>query len=162
MKSRLPIFLSALLVIGFTSVVRAGELKPQHMNFNLWGNGFSSVNGNFSSSVKSTDFLGANARFRPYVGAGIGLYPFRLTDDGISGEVQKLQNGNKFEKTSFGLNGSAGVEFLATDHMSIIGGARYHYLFSKDDEKFGANSGFGNQGLLSYGLGLAYHFPFGH
>ena len=222
---RNAILLSAVLVtVGFISIGRAGEMKSQRMGFNVWGNGLSSTNGQFSSNVKSTDFLqaggsfgiawqyflkpnvavqagyelgwqnvddnytqstsqnpafvvhqitlsglynftgalGSNARLRPYVGAGVGIYPFRLTNDGISGDVQKLANGNNFEKTSFGLNGSAGLEFMATDHLSIFGGARYHYLFSKDDEKFGASSGFGNQGLLSYGLGLAYHFPFGH
>lgn len=215
---------SAFLMVGLISAAQAGEMKSQQMTINLWGNGISSVQGHFSNSLKSTDFLqtgesfgiawqyfpmrsigiqagyelgwenveknyraeanktpafvvhqitvsglynfanvmGQAARFRPYVGAGVGIYPFRLTDDGISGDVQKLANGNKFEKTSFGLNGNAGVEFLANDHLSIFGAARYHYLFAKDDEKFGAATGFGNQGLLSYGLGLAYHFPFGH
>ncbi|MCK6561848.1 outer membrane beta-barrel protein [candidate division KSB1 bacterium] len=107
------------------------------------------------------NLIASSARFQPYLGAGIGLYPFRLTDDGLSGSVVKLANGNKFEKTSFGLNGNAGLAYRLSDHLSINGGARYHYLFSKDDDKFGAEAGFGNQGLLSYGLGLAYHFPFG-
>jgi hypothetical protein len=52
-----------------------------------------------------------NSRFRPSVGAGIGLYPFRLTQDGVSGDAQKLANGNALERTSFGLNGNASVEF---------------------------------------------------
>ncbi|MGH7450837.1 MAG: outer membrane beta-barrel protein [bacterium] len=223
MKRNTLMLSAAVLMLGFISVLQAGEIKQQPMNINLWGNGISSVSGHFSNAVKSTDFLqtggsfgiawqyfplrsigvqagyelgrqnvdtkyrsatnetpafvvhqitlsglynfaevvGSNARFRPYIGAGVGLYPFRVTQDGISGDVQKLPNGNKFEKTSFGLNGNAGVEFLATNHLSVFGGARYHYLFSKDNDKFGADSGFGNQGLLSYGLGLAYHFPFG-
>lgn len=58
--------------------------------------------------------IGPNSRFRPYVGAGLGVYPFRLTQDGVSGDVEKLANNNNFEKTSFGLKGSAGVEFQAT------------------------------------------------
>ncbi|MDZ7305006.1 MAG: opacity family porin [candidate division KSB1 bacterium] len=223
MKRDILVFSAAVFMLGFISVLQAGEMKPQRFNLDLWGNGLSTVNGHFSNTVKSMDFLqtGASfgiawqyfpmrsvgiqagyelswqnvdkqfrneanktpafvvhqitlsglynfanvmestARFRPYVGAGIGLYPFRLTDDGVSGNVVKLANGKKFEKTSFGLNGNAGLEFRATDHLSVFGGARYHYLFSKDDNKFGADSGFGNQGLLSYGLGLAYHFPFG-
>jgi CheY-like chemotaxis protein len=105
--------------------------------------------------------IGSNARFRPYVGAGLGVYPFRLTKDGISGDVEKMANNNKFEKTSFGLNGSAGVEFQATNRLSVFGGARYHYLFAKDNDKFGADSNFGDQALLSYGLGLSYHLGFG-
>lgn len=224
MKMKIFILAAAVVTIGFIANLQAGEIAPQRMNLNLWGNGMSSVNGNFSTAVKSRNFLqtgggfginwqyfplrsigiqagyelgwqnveksyrteaaktpafvvhqitvaglynfadviGQSSRFRPYLGAGVGIYPFRLNDDGISGEVVKLQNGNKFEKTSFGLNGSAGVEFLASNHLSILGGARYHYLFSKDDAKFGADSGFGNQGLLNYGLGVAYRFPFSH
>ena len=224
MKRNIFILTAAVVTMGFVTILQAGEIAPQRMNLNLWGNGISSVSGNFTTAVKSTDFLqtggsfginwqyfplhnigiqagyelgwqnvtdsyrtettktpafvvhqitvaglynfadvvGQSARFRPYVGAGVGIYPFRLNDDGISGEVVKLENGNKFEKTSFGLNGSGGVEFVASSHLSIMGGARYHYLFSKDDAKFGADSGFGNQGLLSYGLGVAYHFPFSH
>lgn len=223
MKRNILVFSAAVLTLGFISTLQAGEIKPQRLNLNLWGNGVSAVSGHFSNVTKSTDFLqtGASfgiawqyfplrsvgiqagyelswqniekkfryeanetptfvvhqitlsglynfanvmestARFRPYVGAGIGLYPFRLTEDGVSGNVEKLANGNKFEKTSFGLNGNAGIEFRAMEHLSISGGARYHYLFSKDDNKFGADAGFGNQGLLSYGVGLAYHFPFG-
>jgi opacity protein-like surface antigen len=109
---------------------------------------------NFASVV------GPNSRFRPYIGAGIGLYPFRLTQDGISGDVVKLANNNNFEKTSLGLNGSAGLEFQATNRLSISGGARYNYLFAKDNAKFGADSNFGDQALLSYGLGLSYHIGF--
>lgn len=100
-----------------------------------------------------------SSRIRPFVSAGIGLYPFRVTADGISGDTEKLANGNKFDKTSFGLNGGVGVEVLATNHLSAFGGLRYHYLFAKDDNKFGANANFGDQALLSLGLGLSYHFP---
>jgi outer membrane protein W len=103
-----------------------------------------------------------NARFRPSVGVGIGLYPFRLTQDSPTGDAQKLANGNELSKTSFGLNGNAGIEFLATDHLGIIGSARYNYIFSEDNNKFGADSNFSNQAMVSYGLGLSYHFGGGH
>jgi DNA-binding response OmpR family regulator len=98
------------------------------------------------------------SRWRPYVGVGIGLYPFRLSQDGVSGDAEKLANGNELKRTSFGLNGNAGVEFSATKRFAIIGSAHYNYLFAKDDQKFGADSNFSDQALFSYGLGLSYHF----
>lgn len=99
-----------------------------------------------------------HSRFRPFAGAGIGLYPFRLAEDGFSSDTEKLANGNALKRTSFGLNSNAGVEFLATQRFAIVGNARYNYLFAKDDAKFGADSNFSNQALFSYGLGLSYHF----
>lgn len=105
------------------------------------------------------DLISPDARIRPFISAGIGMYPFRFTEDGLGGDTQVLPNGNKFEKTSFGLNTGAGIEIRALNRLSIIGGVRYHYLFAKDDDKFGADSGFKNQGLLNYGIGLSYHLP---
>lgn len=106
------------------------------------------------------NLVGSNARVRPFIGAGVGLYPFRITEDGVSGDVQRLDNGNKFQKTSFGLNTSAGLEVVLMRKLSLIGGVHYDYLFSKDTEKFGPNSEFDNQGLLNFGLGLSYRLPF--
>ncbi|MCG3119372.1 MAG: hypothetical protein ALAOOOJD_01764 [bacterium] len=102
--------------------------------------------------------IGSSARLRPLINAGVGLYPFRINVDGFSGAAAKLSNGNEFTKTSFGLNAGAGVEFAATNRFSIYGGARYQYLFAKDEQKFGADAGFGDQRILNYGLGLMYNF----
>lgn len=102
-----------------------------------------------------------NSRFRPFAGAGLGLYPFRLAEDGLSSDTEKLANGNELKRTSFGLNVDAGLEFLATQRVAIVGNAHYDYLFAKDDQKFGANANFGDQALLSYGLGLSYRFGLG-
>jgi len=108
-----------------------------------------------------SELVGSNARVRPLVSAGVGLYPFRITEDGITGEAQMLPNGHRFQKSSLGLNAGAGVEVLATNRASVFGGARYHLLFSRDNDRFGAESNFGDQGLLSFGIGLSYHFPIG-
>jgi opacity protein-like surface antigen len=98
----------------------------------------------------------SRARIRPYLSAGAGIYPFRFTEDGITGKAQTLPNGKKFAKTSFGLNGGAGIEVLPMNRLSINGGARYHYLFAKDNDKFGTDSNFGDQANLSVGIGLSY------
>lgn len=102
-----------------------------------------------------SDLTGRNAAIRPFVSGGIGLYPFRVTQDGAGGDVVRLENGNKFQKTSFGLNGSLGLEWAASHQIAISGGARYNYVFSKDEKKFGPD--FNNQGLLNFGVGLSYN-----
>lgn len=215
MKPR--IFSAAILVTTFIfgAVLHATEMKPQRLSLNVWGSGLTSVHGDFSPSLKTSDVVKSGAayglawqyfpwrhfgiqagyafggmrfekpnapgetpalvihqitvagiynfanifgRFRPLLNAGVGLYPFRLNENGFRGQATKLSNGNDFTKTSFGLHAGAGIEYAAARHVSIYGGARYQYLFAKDDQKFGADSGFSNQGILNYGLGLIYHF----
>jgi opacity protein-like surface antigen len=102
------------------------------------------------------NLMSSRAPVRPYVSAGVGIYPFRLTEDGITGSALRLNNGNKFEKTSLGLNSGIGIEILPAKRLSLNSGVRYHYLFAKDNGKFGDDSNFGDQRNLSVGIGLSY------
>lgn len=100
--------------------------------------------------------MSTGSRWHPILGAGVGLYPFRFSDDQFSGNTfVNSANGQELQKTSFGLNGTAGLDFRATENISIFGQADYNYLFAKDSAKFGDQ--FNNQSFLSFGLGLAYH-----
>lgn len=100
------------------------------------------------------DFMSKRSRIQPLIGAGVGLYPFRATDDGLTGETLKAATGKAFKKAAFGLNSNAGISIRATRKLSILGEARFNHIFSEDREKFGKD--FGNQSLLSFGLGLSY------
>lgn len=100
--------------------------------------------------------MSAGSHWHPILGAGVGLYPFRFSEDRFSGKTfVNSANGEELKKTSFGLNGTVGLDFRATKSISIFGQADYNYLFSKDSAKFGDE--FNNQSFLSFGLGLAYH-----
>lgn len=95
----------------------------------------------------------------PFLRAGVGLYPWKITQDGAGGDVVVLENGEEFKKTSFGLNFGAGVEFFAISQLSIFAEGKYHVVFSKDEAKFGPD--FENVGFVGVTAGLTYHFPLG-
>jgi hypothetical protein len=77
MKLNILVLSAAVLMLGFISTLQAGEIKPQRLNLNIWGNGVSSVSGHFSNAVKSTDFLQTGASF------GIAWQYFPLRSVGI-------------------------------------------------------------------------------
>jgi opacity protein-like surface antigen len=93
-------------------------------------------------------------RINPYIQAGFGLYPWRITQKGVTGDPA-LRNGEEFRKTSFGLNAGLGLEFRATERLALFAAGRYNYVFSKDEEKFGTE--FDNQGFVGFGAGLTLY-----
>jgi len=95
----------------------------------------------------------------PFVRAGVGLYPWKITEDGAGGDVVVLDNGEEFKKASFGLNFGAGVEVFASPQLSFFAEGKYHMVFSKDEEKFGTE--FENVGFVGITGGLTFHFPVG-
>ncbi len=108
-------------------------------------------------TLNATYHLGPALRSRrlnPYLQGGFGLYPWRITQKGVTGDPA-LRNGQEFRKTSFGLNAGAGLEYRVTDRLAVFAAGRYNYVFSKDEEKFGSD--FGNQGFLGLGAGLTVY-----
>lgn len=97
------------------------------------------------------------SRFVPYVMAGIGVFPWKFTMDGRSGDAMMSPVGiDEFSKTSFGWNTGAGLEVFLVRDLSLFAQVNYQYIYSEDKDKFGPD--FGNQGLLQVGGGLSYYF----
>ena len=106
-------------------------------------------------------FLGpTNKLVNPYVGVGAGLYPWKKTIDGAGGEPDSVNPGtgsaHPVKKTSFGLNGTAGVEIMPGGTLGIFAEGKYHFLFAKDTDAFGNTVK--NLRFLQIGGGLTYYF----
>jgi len=95
--------------------------------------------------------------FNPYVKAGVGIYPWKVTEDGTGDDAQVLDNDEEFSKTSFGINFGVGLEVFTTDKIAMFLEGMYHNVFTEDEDKFG--SGFTNLGNLEIKAGLSYYFP---
>jgi len=94
-------------------------------------------------------------KFSPFAKAGIGIYPWKVTEDGISGDALSIGS-DDFSKTSFGMNFGAGCEYFIADQYSIKPSVSYLFLFSEDEDTFGKD--FENQGFLKFNLGINYYF----
>ncbi len=109
---------------------------------------------NLGSLIKSEKNI-----VNPYIAAGGGAYFWKVTDDGVGGDAQKLGNNEEFKKTSLGVHFGPGVEILATPALSIFAEGKYHIILTKDEDKFGKD--FKNMGAIEVAAGLTYHFPLG-
>ena len=98
-----------------------------------------------------------NNMINPFVRAGVGIYPWKLTEDDVTGDPVQLDNGEEFKKTSFGLNFGAGLEYFATPELSLFAEGKFHYVFTKDEDKFGPD--FDDTGHIGVTAGLTYYFP---
>ena len=96
-------------------------------------------------------------RFNPYLKAGVGIYPWKVTENGTGGDAQVLDNDEDFSKTSFGINFGAGLEVFTTDKIAVFLEGTYNNIFTEDEDKF--ESGFSNLGNLEIKAGLSYYFP---
>ncbi len=101
-------------------------------------------------------FNNPDNKLNPFVKAGVGLYPWKVTEDGVNGDAM-TDGGEEFSKTSFGLNFGAGLEVFATDNFSFYTESKYHIVFTKDEDKFGPD--FDNTGYLDVLGGINYYFP---
>ncbi len=80
-------------------------------------------------------FMGPTNKFvNPYLGVGAGLYPWKKTIDGAGGDPDSVNTGTgsakPVQKTSFGINGTAGVEIMrrlkrAFDPAGILNPSRF-------------------------------------
>ena len=86
----------------------------------------------FAGIVNAVLSIPTSGGVQPYFVGGPGVYSLKLTQSFGAGDVS-------VSKTAMGLNGGAGLNFpLGT--FSTFAEARYHYIFSKDDNKGYVNS----------------------
>jgi hypothetical protein len=95
------------------------------------------------------------ARVRPFVAAGAGIYFWKMNMDRPLGGILRTE-GTRFQKMSYGLNAGAGLEWVASPLFSIVLDARYHYILAEDRFLFGDS--FTEQGVLTLGAGVSYSF----
>jgi hypothetical protein len=105
--------------------------------------------------------MGPTNKFvNPYIGVGAGLYPWKKTINGAGGEPDSVNNGtgsNKpVKKTSFGINGTAGVEIMPKGTWGFFAEGKYHFLFAEDQDAFGNTVK--NLKFMQIGAGLTYYF----
>ena len=102
-------------------------------------------------------FNDPNNIFNPYVRAGVGIVPWKVTDDGPGGDVAVMENNEEFKKTSFSFNVGAGLEIFATSNIAVFAEGRYLMVFTEDEDTFGDE--FGNLGNVNINAGVTYYFP---
>ena len=101
-----------------------------------------------------------NNIWNPFITAGVGLYPWKITTDGVNGDAQLLSNNEELKKTSFGINFGGGLEVFATPKISFFAQGKYHYIFTSDSDTFGADlPDFDDTGYLEFTGGMTYYFP---
>jgi len=119
---------------------------------------------NFGSLIKNR-----NNRVNPYIAVGAGLYPWKVTTDGINGDAQRFSNGEEFKKTSLGLQSSTGVEVFIIDQLSVFAEGTYHFVFAQDETEFVGNTnaglsgfnGFDDEGFVTFGGGVTLYLAIG-
>jgi len=87
--------------------------------------------------------VGGNSSVSPYIIAGPGVYSLKSTMSQDDIDVS-------FSKTAMGINGGMGLNFHL-GALSTFAEARYHYVFSKDDDK-----GFDNTQNLPIVFGIRF------
>jgi hypothetical protein len=93
-------------------------------------------------------------KFVPYIEAGTGWYMWKSQYDG---ETVVLPNNEKVEGSSFGLNFGTGVEIFPMPSLGISPNIKWHYVFSRDQDKFGNEDD--NEYLLDGGVGITWYWP---
>ena len=97
----------------------------------------------FAGIVNAVFAVPTKSSIQPYVLGGPGVYSLKTTMS--DGDIDISTS-----KTAMGLNGGMGLNFhLGT--FSTFAEARYHYVFSKDDEK-----GFPNSQTIPLSFGIRF------
>jgi len=115
-------------VLGFQA-----PMVPVGLRFDLGYNGFgekddSGVKLNvLSGTVNGIFNMGMAPMVSPYLIGGVGFYRAKADFDGVDGEDEPDAT------TDLGLNGGIGVRF-GLSGFSTFAEARYHYVFSKDED----------------------------
>jgi len=93
-------------------------------------------------------------RLGVYLPFGPGIYAWRFTEDGPTGEIAQFE-GEDFKKMSAGVHAGLGVEWVLNSSLSFFIEARYHRIFCKDPFFFG--EGFSEQSLLIWSGGVTFY-----
>ena len=70
--------------------------------------------------------VGADANFRPYALAGVGMYNYELVGDDVPAALGESE-------TDFGLNGGLGVTYQL-GRVGVFAEGRFHNVFATDDD----------------------------
>ncbi|MCR4439009.1 MAG: hypothetical protein NUW13_08210 [candidate division KSB1 bacterium] len=89
----------------------------------------------------------------PYGVAGVGIFPWRFTRDGLNGDPVSVE-GEALQKMSAGITGGAGIELRLTRWLSLFGEARVASLLSRDRFLFGEH--FSEQTMLTVNTGVVF------
>ncbi len=110
-------------------------------------------------SLNATFSLGSGYVVEPYLTAGIGIYPWRFSQTALWGKAWPApsQPAESFSDTSPGFNIGLGVESYLFSKVFLTAELKYHYLFSRDVDKFGTDD-FTQQDFLGLTIGLLYRF----
>lgn len=139
--------------------VKEEERTTVHSNANLKPY-FTTLQVNLNGTFNFGPLIPDNQNLNPFATAGVGYYSWKFTDDGMGGDPVKLENSEEFKKDSFGFNLGAGLEYFVVENKFSLGGKlNYHYVFAKDEDKFGKD--FDNQGFFTFRAGLTYYLPMG-
>ena len=99
-----------------------------------------------------SSFMPPGIMFVPGVGAGAGMYTWKSE---LEGESVKVGD-EDLEGSDLGLYGELGVEFLPIPDLGIRPHVGFHYIFSADEDKFGA-AWDSNSYLIAGGVGVTYY-----
>jgi opacity protein-like surface antigen len=126
------------------------ELKDQTPALNM---PYVALNGtfNFGPMMKAE-----GNKLNPFATAGVGMYMWYFSENERTNK-QKTAKGEDFKASSLGINFGAGVEYFAMEKLAVFGRLNYHMVMMKNKDKFGED--FGNQGFLTFGVGVTYYFP---
>jgi hypothetical protein len=128
------------------------DLKDQTPALNM---PYFSLNGiyNFGPMMKAE-----NNKLNPFVTAGAGMYMWYFSKNERTDKLPApAKPEEEFKASSLGINFGAGVEYFAMEKLAVFGRLNYHMVMMKNKDKFGED--FGNQGFLTFGVGVTYYFP---
>lgn len=80
-------------------------------------------------------FLRDGKVWRPYVGAGGGMYVWSVLTHDL-GAAKDPQTFERLRRARPGFHGLAGVERRMSRHIAMTGDAAYHYIMAKEIEDF--------------------------
>lgn len=118
---------------------------------------FSSYAISLSGIYNFENFIGNSSSVLPILQAGVGMYPWSFSQDGLGGDAIKTFKGDDFSATSFGINVGVGVSYNVIENLQISLLAKYDIFFAKDEDKFGTD--FAEQGFLTPKLAVSYLIP---
>lgn len=110
-------------------------------------------------TLNGTFFLKSDYMVEPYFTFGCGICPWKFSEDAIWGEAWLAPGkpDESFSNTSLGLNIGLGIESYFFSRFSVFAEIKYHYVFSRDVEKFGTDD-FTEQDFLGLSIGLIFYF----
>jgi opacity protein-like surface antigen len=110
-------------------------------------------------TINSTLILSTGFGINPYITLGGGLYPWRFSQEPLWGPPwpAPADPTRTFAMNSFGLNTGIGVQKNISSRLAIFIEVMYHYVFSRNPERFGTDD-FNEQDFLGLNLGLSFGF----